>query len=219
MGKFVLLKVSDTGTGIPDEIKDKIFNPFFTTKEAGKGTGLGLAMVYGIVKEHKGVIGVKSKAGKGTTFEIFLPTAEVVFPKASAAPVRSIAENVRILVVDDEDEILSFIKGILGKQGYKPITTNNPYYALEVFGEVSDSIDLIITDINMPLMSGRKLIRHFKQIKPIVKVIAISGQSMGGIEKDKNIDVFISKPFNDTHLYSAINKVLGLDAVRKSELK
>ena len=218
-GKFVLLKVSDTGTGIPDEIKDKIFNPFFTTKEAGKGTGLGLAMVYGIVKEHKGVIGVKSKAGKGTTFEIFLPTAEVVFPKASAAPVRSIAENVRILVVDDEDEILSFIKGILGKQGYKPITTNNPYYALEVFGEVSDSIDLIITDINMPLMSGRKLIRHFKQIKPIVKVIAISGQSMGGIEKDKNIDVFISKPFNDTHLYSAINKVLGLDAVRKSELK
>jgi len=218
-GKFVLLRVSDTGTGIPDEIKDKIFNPFFTTKEAGKGTGLGLAMVYGIVKEHKGVIGVKSKAGKGTTFEIFLPTAEVVFPKASAAPVRSIAENVRILVVDDEDEILSFIKGILGKQGYKPITTNNPYYALEVFEEVSDSIDLIITDINMPLMSGRKLIRHFKRIKPIVKVIAISGQSMGGIEKDKNIDVFISKPFNDTHLYSAINKVLGLDAVRKSELK
>lgn len=217
-GKYVLLKVSDIGTGIPDEIKDKIFNPFFTTKEVGKGTGLGLAMVYGIVKEHKGVIGVKSKAGKGTTFEIFLPTAEVFFPNASPTTVPSVAESVRILVVDDEEEILNFIKGMLEKQGYKPITTNNPYYALEVFGEVADSIDLIITDINMPLMNGRKLIRHFKQIKPIVKVIAISGQSMGGIEKDKNIDVFISKPFNDTHLYSAINKALGLESTLNNKL-
>ena len=213
-GKYILLKVSDTGTGIPDEIKDKIFNPFFTTKEAGKGTGLGLAMVYGIVKEHKGIIDVKSKIGKGTTFEIYLPAftntnAAVVQEVSKAAP-PSMKENIRILVVDDEAGVLSFVKETLEREGYRLIATDNPYYALEIFGDIAGGIDLIITDINMPLMDGKKLITHFKAIKPTVKTIAISAHNANPLLGDKNIDAFISKPFKDVHLISMMNKVMGL---------
>lgn len=210
-GKYVLLKVSDTGTGIPDEIKDKIFNPFFTTKEAGKGTGLGLAMVYGIIKEHKGIIDVKSKAGKGTTFEIYLPafTNAAVVQEVSKTTPLSMKGNIKILVVDDDAGVLSFVKEVLEKEGYRLIATDNPYYALEVFGDIADGIDLIITDINMPLMDGKKLIKHFKAIKPTVKTIAISAQNTHHLLADKSIDAFINKPFKDTHLISMMNKVIG----------
>lgn len=210
-GKYVLLKVSDTGTGIPDEIKDKIFNPFFTTKEAGKGTGLGLAMVYGIIKEHKGIIDVKSKTGKGTTFEIYLPAFAnaAVVQEVSKTMLPSMKGNIKILVVDDDAGVLSFVKEVLEKEGYRLIATDNPYYALEVFGDIADGIDLIITDINMPLMDGKKLIRHFKAIKPTVKTIAISAQNAHHLLADKSIDAFINKPFKDTHLISMMNKVMG----------
>jgi len=174
-GKYILMKVTDTGTGIPEEIKDKIFNPFFTTKEQGKGTGLGLAMVYGIVKEHKGVLNVKSKTGKGTTFEIYLPPSDAAIHEIVKTSDHLLTANARILVVDDEKDMLNFMKEIIEGAGYKLLAADNPYYALEIFGEVADNIDLVITDIVMPLMDGRKLIKHFKTFKPAIKAIAISG--------------------------------------------
>ncbi len=210
-GKYILIKVTDTGIGIPEEIKDKIFNPFFTTKGPGKGTGLGLAMVYGIVKEHKGVLNVKSKTGKGTTFEIYLPPSDAAIHEVAKTSDHLLTANARILVVDDEKDMLNFMKEIIEGAGYKLLAADNPYYALEIFGEVADNIDLVITDIVMPLMDGRKLIKHFKTFKPAIKAIAISGYDAARNREDADIDAFISKPFEKDSLLSAIRKVLGAE--------
>lgn len=208
-GKYVVLKISDTGTGIPDEIRDKIFDPFFTTKGAGKGTGLGLAMVYGIVKEHKGVINVISHPSKGTTFEIYLPASDKVVYKVERSYAYSRVGREKILVVDDEEDILSFIKDILGAQGYRVLVTNNPVYAQNIFGEIHDTIDLVITDIVMPLVNGRELVRNFKTIKPSVKMIAITGYDIWDTgKKDKDIDAYIRKPFEGVYLLSIVRQVL-----------
>src|SRR3989344_3801867 len=210
-GKYILMKVTDTGTGIPEEIKDKIFNPFFTTKGPGMGTGLGLAMVYGIVKEHKGVLNVKSKTGKGTAFEIYLPPSDAAIHELAKTSDYLLTANARILVVDDEKDMLNFMKEIIEGAGYKLLIADNPYYALEIFGEVADNIDLVITDIVMPLMDGRKLIKHFKTFKPAIKAIAISGYDAARNRNDADIDAFISKPFEKDSLLSAIRKVLGAE--------
>lgn len=208
-GKYVVLKVADTGSGIPDAIRDRIFDPFFTTKGPGKGTGLGLAMVYGIVKDHKGIINVESRAGKGTTFDIYLPASERPVFKSEEAAVHSTAGREKLLVVDDEEDVLTVIKDILETQGYKVVATTNPVYALDLFKELHDTIDLVITDIVMPLVNGRELIRHFKIIKPALKVIAISGYDARNTGKrEKDIDAYIRKPFDGLYLFSIVRKVL-----------
>lgn len=208
-GRYILMRISDTGHGIPDEIRDKIFNPFFTTKGPGKGTGLGLAMVYGIVKEHKGIVDIKSKLGQGTTFEIYLPVYDFAINEAAKATAPSARGNIRILVVDDEENILNFTKESLEREGYKLIITSDPNYALEMFSEFADNIDIIITDIVMPLLDGKKLIKHFKAIKPTIKAIAISAYDADNNKEDKNIDAFIRKPFTRVDLLFNIKKVLS----------
>ncbi|MCL4476757.1 MAG: PAS domain S-box protein [Nitrospirae bacterium] len=208
-GKYVVLKISDTGPGIPEEIRDKIFDPFFTTKGPGKGTGLGLAMVYGIVKEHQGVIDVRTKLGRGATFEIYLPMSGKLIPRLERPFVSSMAGREKVLVVDDEEDIVSFIKDVLESQGYKVLATTNPVYALDIFKEIKDTIDLVISDIIMPLVNGRELIRHFKLIKPSVRILAISGYEAGIIDKkDKDINAFIRKPFEGIYLLSVVRRVL-----------
>lgn len=208
-GRYAVLSISDTGAGIPEEIRDRIFDPFFTTKERGKGTGLGLAMVYGIVKEHKGVINVRSVQGKGSTFEIYLPASERTFYKAEKHVAHPKAGRENILVVDDEADILSFIRDVLESQGYTVLATDNPVYAQEVCKEIADDIDLVITDVMMPLVDGRELIRHFKKIKPSLRIIAISGFDMTNHgRKDRDIDAFIRKPFQGTHLLFVVRNVL-----------
>lgn len=207
--KYIALRVSDTGTGIRDEIKDKIFDPFFTTKATGKGTGLGLAMVYGIVKEHGGAINVQSRLGEGTTFEVYLPTSDRLVPKAEKTALYSIAGREKILVVDDEEDIASFIRDVLETQGYKVLLTNNPVYALDIFRKISEDIDLVITDLVMPLVNGRELAGHLKTIKPTVKIIAISGYDMWNTgKKDKDMDAYIRKPFEGIYLLSIVRRVL-----------
>ena len=207
-GNYVVMKVTDTGTGISDEIRNKIFNPFFTTKEPGKGTGLGLAMVYGIIKEHKGIVDVKSTLGKGTTFEIYLPASDSIISAAAKISASSAAGGIRILVVDDEEDILNFIKAVLEKEGYRLIITSDPNYAMEMFSEFANNIDIVITDIIMPLLDGKTLIKNFKAIKPTIKTIAISAHDTHS-SGDKNIDTFIKKPFEGADLLSRIRKVLG----------
>jgi signal transduction histidine kinase/CheY-like chemotaxis protein len=208
-GKYVVLKISDTGSGIPEEIRDKIFDPFFTTKGPGKGTGLGLAMVYGIVKEHQGVIDVRTKLGSGTTFAIYLPASGKLVPRLERPFVSSMVGREKILVVDDEEDVLSFIKDVLESQGYKVLATTNPVYALDIFKEINDTIDLVISDIIMPLVNGRELIRHFKLIKPAVSIVAISGYEAGTIDKnDRDINGFIRKPFEGIYLLTVVRRVL-----------
>jgi len=216
-GKYIEFSVSDTGCGIPKGILNRIFDPFFTTKEKGKGTGLGLATVYGIVKDHKGYISVQSEEGKGTSFTIYLPvTGKVVRPMT--APLQSVVEgNENILVVDDDRDVLNFIRDILETHGYSVIPANNSLAAVDTFRNLSGKIDLVITDIVMPLMEGYELIRNLREIKRDVKIIVVSGYGGETAERENMADAFIKKPFESIELLSAVRQLLDA-GVRRSPL-
>ncbi len=211
-GRYAVLEISDTGTGIPDEIRMRIFDPFFTTKEHGKGTGLGLSIVYGIVKAHNGAINLKTEVGKGTTFEIYLPATDRTVPKFEKPANYTMAGREMILVVEDEPDLLSFIRSVLESQGYRVLAADNPVYAQEIFKEISAEIDLVITDIVMPLVNGMELIGFFKKTKPSTRIIAISGYEIYNIgKKNKDIDAFIRKPFEGIYLLSVVRRVLDTE--------
>ena len=208
-GKYIVLKVSDTGHGIPREVIGKIFDPFFTTKEKGKGTGLGLATVYGIVKDHKGYISVQSKVGKGTVFDLYLPVSGKIVHRIMKPKINSIEGNENILLVDDDKDVLNLIRDILETHGYTVLPVNNPLTAIDVFKKQAGSIQLIITDILMPLMEGDELIKSIKEIKPEVKIIAVSGYSDTVVnQKDWMIDAFIKKPFEKIEMLSTVRRLL-----------
>lgn len=208
-GMYVTLSVTDTGTGIPDEIVGRIFDPFFTTKGPGKGTGLGLAMVYGIVKAHQGEIRVRSRVGEGTSFEVFFPASDQKVESSSETPVADITGKESVFVVDDEPDILTFIKDTLEAHGYQVLVADSPVYAQDLFRKISNEIDLVITDIMMPLMSGQELIRQFREIKPDVKLIAMSGiDAAAGAKDGKDVDAFIKKPFEGGYLLTLVRAVL-----------
>lgn len=213
-GRYVSLSVSDTGAGIPDEIIGKIFDPFFTTKGPGKGTGLGLAMVYGIVKGHRGEIQVKSSTGVGATFEVFFPATDSPLQDSSENVGLDVAGREGVLVVDDETDILSFLKDTLESHGYRVHVADNPVYAQDLFIKIADEVELVITDIMMPLMSGTDLIRQFREIKPGIKIIAVSGiDAVAGAREGKDVDAFIKKPFEGIFLLSLVRKVLDEKSV------
>jgi PAS domain S-box-containing protein len=208
-GNYILLSVSDTGNGIPKEIINKIFDPFFTTKEKGKGTGLGLATVYGIIKDHKGYVTVQSEVDKGTTFDIYLPISGKSVYRPVSEKLFSVSGHENILLVDDEEEVLLFIKDILETHGYRVLTASNPLAATDIFKKLYGDIHLVISDIVMPLMQGTELVQNLRTIKPDVKIIAISGYSEETINKEKMmIDEFIRKPFEVYYLLSTVRRVL-----------
>ena len=223
-GKYVVLTVEDTGTGIPPEVRSRIFEPFFTTKPVGKGTGLGLAMVYGIVKSHQGEIWVRSAPGVGTTFEIYLPALDLRpgLPNRefNGTPLYDAAGSECILVVDDELDVLSYIKDTLDTHGYRTFSTDNPVYAQELFKEMSEDIDLVITDMVMPLLNGAELTKQFKSIKGKVKVIGISAFTGGTLVKEARLlDALIKKPFDGAKLLTTVRSVLdgrGIDSAHPS---
>ncbi len=216
-GEYVVLTIADTGVGIPDAILGKIFDPFFTTKKPGKGTGLGLAMVYGIVKAHKGEIRVMSRQGLGTIFEVYLPATDNPVQEESEEPsLEAVAGRENVLIVDDEKNVLSFMKDTLEAQGYKVIAADNPVYAQDLFQQMAGEIDLVITDMVMPLVNGKELVRQFKKIRPEVKMIAMSGIDPGNSSKEgAHVDAFIKKPFEGIILLTAVRKVLDSAPVSK----
>ena len=218
-GKYVVLVVGDTGTGIPPEVRSRMFEPFFTTKPVGKGTGLGLAMVYGIVKSHQGEVWVRSELGVGSTFEIYLPSldrpAGLPNREFDGVPLYDAAGSECILVVDDEQDVLWFIKDTLDSHGYKTFATDNSVYAQELFDEMSDEIDLVITDMVMPLMDGAELLRELKTKKPDIKVIGITGFSGAIAEAANDIDRIIKKPFDGTRLLTTVRQVLDAGAATR----
>ena len=209
-GKYAVMSVSDTGCGIPAEIRDRIFDPFFTTKEKGKGTGLGLATVYGIVKDHKGYISVQSEVGKGTNFDIYLPVSEKIVPQFIKPGNHAVKGNESILVIDDDKDVLNLIRDILESHGYNVMPLNNPLTAVDVFRNQAGSIQLVITDIMMPLMEGSELIRNLRKAKPDIKIIAISGYTETNIVNNEEIraDAFIRKPFERIELLSTVRRLL-----------
>ena len=211
-GPYVKLSVSDTGPGIDPEIKDRIFDPYFTTKEVGKGSGMGLAVVRGIIMNHNGAISVDSKLGKGTTFTIFLPTS-----KRELVPETTIDEELptgqeRILYVDDEESIVKTGSQRLKRLGYKVESRTSPIEALDLFRSKPDQFDLVITDLTMPKMTGDKLVKAILDIRPGLPIILCSGFSEKiNSEKVRKIGatVYLEKPYDKRDLSRAVRR--GLD--------
>lgn len=211
-GKYLRLTVSDTGHGIPKEEIEQIFDPYFTTKEKGEGTGLGLAVVHGIVKSHNGHIRVYSKPGKGTTFHIYLPLIKTISIKEVVTTFDDLPTgNEHILFVDDELQIIDVQKQILEKLGYTVTAITSGLEALEAFQSDQNSFDVLITDMTMPKMTGDKLIQQIKKIRPDIPVVLCTGFSEKIDEakaSDLDIDAFILKPVDKAKLAETLRKVL-----------
>jgi two-component system, cell cycle sensor histidine kinase and response regulator CckA len=211
-GHYVLLIVADNGSGINEENLEHIFEPFYTTKEAGVGTGLGLAMVYGIVQQHGGCIRCLSEPGEGTTFKIYFPAlvSEEEPEDNTAIPVpRGGSET--ILIVDDEDMIRDLGSRILQKSGYKVITASNGRQALEVYQERGSEISLVILDLIMPQMGGKQCLELISLLDPGVKVVIASGYSANGAAEEAlfaNSKGFVNKPYEISQLLEVVRSVL-----------
>jgi len=211
-GNYAILSVSDTGHGMPKELVEKIFDPYFTTKEQGKGTGLGLAVVYGIIKEHKGGIKVHSEIGKGSAFDIYLPLIEKT---RDAEPIPSVEDcqggDEHILLVDDEQSIARLEKQMLERMGYKVTFRLHSVEALEAFRAGPHSFDLVVTDMSMPNMPGDELAGKIKIIRPDVPIIICTGFSERIREdniKKMGIDGMLMKPVVKSELAKVVRKVL-----------
>lgn len=205
-GRFVEIKVSDTGTGISADDLPKIFEPFFTTKAPGKGTGLGLSTVLGIVKAHGGLAEVASEVGKGTTFFVYLPATEVKPAERTESAESLHGRNEEILIVDDEAAILQITKGTLAAYNYRVLAASDGDEAKSLFTRHHSEIDLVITDMLMPGMDGAELIQALRQVKPDVRVIAVSGVASNAQKVD--VKAFLKKPFNSATLLKAVRAAL-----------
>ncbi|MDQ1331198.1 MAG: hypothetical protein QG578_1465 [Thermodesulfobacteriota bacterium] len=216
-GRYVRISITDTGVGMDDAIRQRIFDPFFTTKEMGRGTGLGLASAYGIIKNHGGFINVYSEIGKGTTFNIYLPVSDKKEIDETIQPVEKIVKgNGIILFVDDEDMIISLGKEILKKLGYDVLLANGGREALEIYKLNRGKIDLVILDMIMPDLSGNIVFEKMKEIDPDVKVLLSSGYSVSGQAAEiikKGCYGFIQKPFNVIQLSKIIDKIMKSGSV------
>lgn len=211
-GKYVLLIVRDTGVGMDKKTQANIFDPFFTTKEMGRGTGLGLASVYGIIKGHAGYIDLESEKGKGTTFKVYLPATGEAVREEIGATDEVIKGTETVLLVDDEKIILDLGREMLESMGYHVLIAGGGEEAVDAFRKHQKSIDLVILDIVMPRMSGREVYDRLKEINPEIKVLIYSGYSIDGQAAkilEKGCDGFIQKPFDMEKLSKKIREILA----------
>jgi two-component system cell cycle sensor histidine kinase/response regulator CckA len=210
-GRYIKIVLEDTGVGIDEKIQQRIFDPFFTTKEMGRGTGLGLASVYGIIKNHEGFINVYSKKGQGARFEINLPASGKVVPNREKTREKFVKGKETVLLVDDEDMIIDVAQRMLEKLGYKVFAARDGKEAVEVFRKHKDKIDAIVLDMIMPKMSGGEAFDRIKEIKPDIKVLLSSGYSINGQASEilnRGCHGFIQKPFNLQSLSTSLRSIL-----------
>ena len=212
-GPFVVLTVSDTGTGIPHELLDKIFETFFTTKAPGKGTGLGLSTVTNIVKNHGGLVEVSSEVGRGTSFKVYLPATAEAAPQPAQAQAAELLEGhgEQILVVDDERALLEMTKETLETYGYRVLSAGNGAEALHTYQQHGNKIAAVVSDVMMPVMDGPVLIRSLRELNPGVKIICVSGlaseHKLAEIDKT-HVRSFLTKPFTSATLLSTLRQVI-----------
>nr|NJM00936.1 response regulator [Desulfobacula sp.] len=212
-GSYVCLRISDTGSGMDEDTRKRIFDPYFTTKVRGKGTGLGLAVVHGIVKKLKGEIVVKSEKGKGTEFSIYLP-GPAPGPGDLPPNPRGFSPTPRteaVLVVDDEESVLKMMDQVLTRTGCRVTCQSSSPKALELFQRDPAAFDLVITDMTMPDLTGDKLISRMKKIRPDIPVILCTGYNEKLFNKkagDMNADKILMKPVMKDELTSALGLLL-----------
>ncbi|MFA6499291.1 MAG: ATP-binding protein [Desulfurivibrionaceae bacterium] len=215
-GRYLKLEVSDTGSGISPEVKDKIFEPYFTTKKTGEGTGLGLAVVHGIIKSHHGHIAVYSEPGKGATFQVYLPLVE---NKAVELPIQVAVADLagkgeRILFVDDEEQIRAFADRLFSTNGYQVTSCKHGAEAFDAFQNSPDQFDLVITDMTMPYLTGAELAQKILAIRPEMPIILCSGHSEL-MNKQKALAMgvceYLSKPVLQHDFLSAVRRILKKD--------
>jgi CheY-like chemotaxis protein len=212
-GNYVLLAISDTGIGMSQEILDHLFEPFFTTKGVGKGTGLGLAVVYGIVKQHGGHVSCESQPGAGTVFKVYLPAIdeqETVSDELGEEP-RLHGGNETILLVDDEDVVRNLGELILRESGYTVLTAKNGKEALEIYRRDRETLSLVVLDLIMPEMGGTDCLRELSRIDPKVKVLIASGfPTDTSIQEALQMGAkgSVNKPFRMKELLRGVRKVL-----------
>jgi PAS domain S-box-containing protein len=211
-GDHIKITVTDTGSGIDKETQERIFEPFFTTKEMGRGTGLGLASVYGIIKSHGGYINVYSETEIGTTFSIYLPASGKEVQQEKREPIVTVSKGSgTILLIDDEEMIIKVGEELLQELGYKVLVAKSGQGAIKLYKKNTDKIDLVIMDMIMPGMGGGETFDHLKEINPDIKVLLSSGYSINGQASEilkRGCDGFIQKPFNINQLSEKIQGII-----------
>lgn len=216
-GRYVKVSVTDTGIGMDESICQRIFDPFFTTKEKARGTGLGLSSAYGIIKNHAGTIMVHSEAGKGTTFNIYLPVSHAVPYRDVRIETELIKGSETILLVDDEEMIIKVTRTMLEKLGYRVLVAKNGKQAVDKVKINGDKIDLVILDLIMPGIKGDKAFDLIREIQPAMPVILSSGYSLDGQANEviqRGCNGFIQKPFNISELSQKVRKILDKESLK-----
>jgi PAS domain S-box-containing protein len=225
VGRYVLLQVTDTGQGMPPEVRERIFEPFFTTKEPGKGTGIGLATVHGIIKSHGGFLEVESEFGRGTTFRVFLPAMPDSKTGNSKPPllVMERGQNELVLVIDDEGSIRDITQHTLEAFGYRVVTAGNGAEGVAIFAKHAKAFSLVITDMMMPVMDGLATIQVLRRIEPTLRIIAVTGVTKDNEEALNKLEVvLLLKPYTAEALLRTCRKAIlapgprSLDPARHS---
>jgi CheY-like chemotaxis protein len=217
VGRYVIVRVTDTGTGMDGATQARIFEPFFTTKPNGKGTGLGLSTVFGIVKQSGGQIHVESEPGRGTVFRIYLPRTDAApaISDEAPAPSPSVRGTETILIVDDDEQVRQVAVAILRKHGYSVIDAATPGDALLICEQFQGRLDLLVTDVVMPRMSGRQLWERVAPLRPEMKVLFVSGYADDAIVDYGVLSselAFVQKPLVPALLLTKVRSVLDGDS-------
>ncbi|HKI73800.1 MAG TPA: response regulator, partial [Pseudomonadales bacterium] len=213
--EFAVIRVEDSGTGMDPDTRERIFEPFFTTKPEGEGTGLGMAVAFGIVKQHEGHIEVQSEPRQGTRFDVYLPVADTRMPpvrKEHERPVTPSSSGTEtILLVEDNLQVRDLARLILTGAGYRVIEARDGVEAIRIFQQERDAIALVIMDVVMPRMGGKEVMTRLRQTDPAISILFTSGYSSGGIHTnfilEEGLD-FIQKPYDSSTLRARVRYVL-----------